>query len=152
MTSHLFGRNPKFLSVIAGAVLALAAPAAAQDRPDAVLYKDPQCGCCEAYADYLRRNGFRVTVTPTLELDRIKRRYAVPEGFEGCHTTVIDGYVVEGHVPLGILHKLLGERPNVTGLSLPGMPEGSPGMTGRKSAPFTIYRFGGGRPEVYAVE
>lgn len=119
----------------------------------ATLYKNPLCGCCESYADYLREDGFTVTVKATHDLALIKRQHGVPAALEGCHTMLIDGYVVEGHVPLGALEKLLSERPDITGISLPGMPAGSPGMGGRKAAPFTIYAFSGeAAPNVYAVE
>jgi hypothetical protein len=118
----------------------------------ATLYKDPQCGCCQAYADYLRENGYTVTVEPTHELSLIKRQHGVPADFEGCHTTLIDGYVVEGHVPVNTLNRLLTERPDIKGISLPGMPLGSPGMAGQKAEPFTIYQLSDGEPKVYAVE
>lgn len=141
--------------IFAAAFLMFAAqhtPAWADEKPAATMYKTPQCGCCEGYADYLRENGYRVTVKPTHDLSRIKRKHGVPEQFEGCHTTLIDGYVVEGHVPLKTLNKLLAERPKIKGISLPGMPQGSPGMTGRKEAPFMIYVLKRGAPKVYAVE
>lgn len=134
------------------ALTAMAPQAFADEKPSAVLYKNPQCGCCETYADYLRQNGYTVAVKPTHDLSLIKRQHGVPEGFEGCHTMLVDGYVVEGHVPLATLNHLLTERPDMKGISLPGMPQGSPGMTGEKTEPFTIYGFGEGRPEVYAVE
>ncbi len=125
---------------------------AADEKPLATIYKNPECGCCEAYADYLRANGFTVTVHTTDDLFLIKRQHGVQEGFEGCHTTLIDGYVVEGHVPVDTLDRLLSERPDIKGISLPGMPLGSPGMTGRKTEPFTIYELSDGAPTVYAVE
>lgn len=118
----------------------------------ATLYKNPQCGCCEAYAEYLRENGFEVAVQATHDLSLIKRQYDVPQAFEGCHTMLIDGYVVEGHVPLATLDRLLTERPDIRGISLPGMPMGSPGMSGEKTEPFTIYELNGDRPKIYAVE
>ncbi len=124
----------------------------AEEKPPATLYKNPQCGCCEEYAAYLRKNGFKVTVKPTHDLSLINKQHAVPTNLEGCHTTLIDGYVVEGHVPVMTLERLLTERPAIKGISLPGMPQGSPGMTGRKSGPFTIYELSPGTPKVYAVE
>ena len=143
------------LSVL-GLVMALAAnPANSAERPPATLYKNPQCGCCEQYANYLRRNGFTVKVVPTHNLSLIRRQAGVniPEKLEGCHTMLIDKYVVDGHVPLKTLDKLLTERPDIRGISLPGMPEGSPGMTGRKTEPFTIYEIGGDdESRVYAAE
>lgn len=139
--------------VAAGAGLFYAVqPPASADAKEATLYKNPQCTCCDAYADYLRDNGFKVAVKPTHDLALIKRRHDVPESFEGCHTMLIDGYVVEGHVPVKTMNKLLTERPAIKGISLPGMPQGSPGMTGRKEAPFRIYEIQEGAPKVYAVE
>lgn len=120
----------------------------------ATLYKTPQCSCCEAYADYLRRSGFTVDVKPTNDLAEISRTAGVPEKMQGCHTVFIDGYVVDGHVPVKVIRKMLAERPDVAGITLPGMPQGSPGMTGRKSGPFTVYAVtkDGNPPAVYAVE
>ncbi len=143
------------LSVL-GVVMALAiSPANSAERPPATLYKNPQCGCCEQYANYLRRNGFTVKVVPTHNLSLIRRQAGVnvPEKLEGCHTMFIDKYVVEGHVPLKTLDKLLTERPAIRGISLPGMPDGSPGMTGQKTEPFTIYEIGSDADaRVYATE
>ena len=125
---------------------------AAEPAKIATLYKNPQCDCCETYAGYLRQNGYDVKVVATYDLALIKREHGVPAKFEGCHTTLIDGYVVEGHVPVGPLNRLLAERPAIKGISLPGMPMGSPGMNGPKSAPFTIYKISGGAAKIYAVE
>ena len=116
------------------------------------LYKNPQCTCCEAYASYLRNHGYAVTTTPTHNLSLVRREHGVPTNLAGCHTMLVEGYVVEGHVPVGPLNKLLAERPKINGISLPGMPDGSPGMTGRKSGPFTIYEISDGEQKVYAVE
>ena len=137
-------------------VMALAAnPANSTERPPATLYKNPQCSCCEQYADYLRNNGFTVKVVPTHNLSLIRRQAGVniPEKLEGCHTMFIGKYVVDGHVPLKTLDKLLTERPEIRGISLPGMPMGSPGMTGQKTEPFTIYEIGNNaEPRIYATE
>jgi hypothetical protein len=132
--------------------LGLVPAAAGTGSRQATLYKNPQCGCCEGYADYLRKNGFEVTVTATHDLPLLHRQHGVPEGLVGCHTTLVDGYVVEGHVPVAALLRLLTERPPIRGISLPGMPAGSPGMSGEKTAPFTIYELADGPPRVYAVE
>lgn len=132
-------------------LLALPVQALAQA---AILYKDPNCGCCEDYADYLRGHGFAVEVKPTGDLARISREAGVPEPLQGCHTTLIDGYVVSGHVPVTSVQQLLAERPDIVGISLPGMPMGSPGMGGPKEGPFTIQAIGknGAAPTVYATE
>jgi hypothetical protein len=139
-----------------GAVLILtAAPLRAVAKPiRATLYKDPQCGCCEGYAAYLRQNGFAVEVHSTTDLAEISRKAGVPSELQGCHTMFVDGYVVDGHVPVKTIRKLLSERPAIAGITLPGMPSGSPGMTGEKTAPFKIYAVHKDRtpPTVYAVE
>ena len=104
-----------------------------------MLYKNPQCDCCEGYAAYLRQNGFAVDIKPTNDLAALSRQLGVPEELEGCHISMIDGYVVEGHVPMAAIGKLLAERPAIIGITLPGMPTGSPGMNGKKQEPFVIY-------------
>ena len=135
------------------ASVALPWPALA-DAIHATLYKNPQCGCCENYAAYLRQNGFDVEVKPTNDLAQISSEAGVPAQLEGCHTMFVDGYVVDGHVPVGTINKLLTERPAIAGITLPGMPMGSPGMSGEKTAPFTIYGVtkDGAEPTVYATE
>ncbi len=125
---------------------------AADSAKTATLYKSPQCGCCEGYADYLRQNGYAVTVKPTHDLVTMGREAGMTDDFQGCHLTFIDGYVVSGHVPVTTVNRLLSERPRIKGVTLPGMPMGSPGMNGQKTAPFTIYEIGDGAPKVYAVE
>ena len=136
------------LAMVAVPLRAIAEPIAA------TLYKDPQCGCCEGYAAYLRRNGFKVDVKPTHDLAEISKKAGVPPELQGCHTMLLGGYVVDGHVPVKVIRKLLSERPAIAGITLPGMPTGSPGMTGKKTAPFTIYAVtkDGAAPRVYAVE
>ncbi|MFJ6328667.1 MULTISPECIES: DUF411 domain-containing protein [unclassified Rhizobium] len=120
----------------------------------ATLYKDPQCGCCEGYADYLRQNGFEVDVKPTNDLAQISRKAGIPEAMEGCHTMFLDGYVIDGHVPVDIVGKLLAEKPAIAGITLPGMPAGSPGMGGTKTEKFVVYAVtkDGKAPTVYATE
>lgn len=126
----------------------------AEEAIKATLYKSPQCGCCEKYAAYLRNNGFDVAVKQTHELANISRKAGVPAELQGCHIMFVDGYVVEGHVPVAIIRKLLADRPPIAGITLPGMPTGSPGMTGTKKAPFVIYSVpkDGSAPIVYATE
>lgn len=144
-------RMLQIAAVLAG--LSLPLPAVAEPAK-ALLYKNPQCGCCETYASYLRENGFAVEVKPTNDLAQISRRAGVPEAYQGCHTMFVGGYVVDGHVPVASLRTLLAERPAIAGVTLPGMPQGSPGMNGRKSGPFTIYAVtkDGAAPTVFAVE
>lgn len=120
----------------------------------AVMYKNPSCSCCETYAAYLEKNGFKVDLKPTNDLDQISAGLGVPSNLQGCHTVVIGDYVVDGFVPVDVINKMLAERPAVTGVALAGMPMGSPGMGGQKTEPFTVYAFtkDGKAPTVYAVE
>jgi hypothetical protein len=143
----------RFISAMV--VLALATlPVAAEEKAKATLYKNPDCTCCERYADYLRANDFDVTVIEHPNMTLIKQKYGVSEDLEGCHTTLIEGYVVEGHVPVAALKRLLSEKPAIKGISLPGMPEGSPGMTGTKEGPFEILSITGkaGPAPIFAKE
>jgi hypothetical protein len=135
------------LTLFASSLRAIAAPI------KATLYKNPQCTCCEGYATYLRENGFDVDVKPTNDLAEISKNAGVPEKYQGCHTMFVDGYVVDGHVPVEIVRKLLTERPVIAGITLPGMPSGSPGMTGEKTQTFVIYAVtkDGKPPTVYAT-
>ena len=125
---------------------------AGESSRSATIYKNPECGCCEGYANYLRENGFTVTVKPTHDLVTMSRDAGVPEDFQGCHLAFVDNYVISGHVPVNTVNKLLAERPDIKGVTLPGMPQGSPGMSGTKDEPFTIYEVGSGAPKVYSVE
>jgi hypothetical protein len=138
--------------VIALAVALLGLEPAAAEPIKATMYKQPYCGCCDGHADHLRRSGYDVTVIQTEHLPDIKRRHRVPQQFEGCHTTIVGGYVIEGHVPATVIGRLLKERPAVRGISLPGMPDGSPGMSGEKKEPFVIHSFGDNGSNVYAEE
>ncbi|WP_424138235.1 DUF411 domain-containing protein [Roseomonas chloroacetimidivorans] len=113
-------------------------PALAAAPMQVTLYKSPQCGCCEDYAAYLRGNGFAVDVRPTHDLWKMSRAAGVPEELDGCHIATVDSYVVEGRVPVEAIRKLLAERPPLKAITLPGMPPGSPGMTGTKQEPFQI--------------
>src|SRR5438477_9367196 len=148
MDRRTFCKSTVLLSALAIPSRALAAPTRA------TLYKNPDCSCCEGYAAYLKNNGFDVAVKPTNDLAEISRNAGVPEQLQGCHTMFVGGYVVDGHVPVKIIRKLLAERPAIAGLTLPGMPEGSPGMSGEKREPFVIYAVykTGTEPTVYATD
>jgi hypothetical protein len=121
------------------------APVATTPAPIAVkVYKSPTCGCCGEYERYLEANGFSVISVKTEDMTEIKIRYGVPQNMMSCHTAVVEGYFIEGHVPVEAIRALLERRPNVEGIALPGMPHGSPGMGGVKSHPFQIYAIVGG--------
>ncbi len=124
---------------LAATGIAFSAIAVADDKGiQATLFKNPACGCCSAHADHLRANDIDVDVKETNDLAAIKRQYGVAESFEGCHTILLDGYVIEGHVPAGDIQRLLAEKPDALGLAVPGMPMGSPGMEGASSDPYDV--------------
>ncbi len=100
------------------------------DAEEMVMYKDPNCGCCGKWADHMRENGFAVKEISTREMGLVKSEAGVPRALGSCHTATIGGYIVEGHVPASDVKRLLAERPDVVGISAPGMPLGSPGMEG----------------------
>jgi hypothetical protein len=104
-------------------------PRAAAAKPVIMaVYKTPTCGCCAKWVEHMKQNGFTVHVTDLNDLSSIKTKHGVPGKLQSCHTAVVDGYVVEGHVPASDVKRLLKERPAAAGLALPGMPAGSPGM------------------------
>lgn len=120
----------------------------------ATLYKSPNCGCCAAHADYLEKNGFDVEVIETNDLAEIKAEHNIPKKLYGCHSTLIDSYVFEGHVNVESIKQMLEDRPSIKGLSVPGMPLGSPGMGGEKQGPIEVYTLTSqptDSPEVYAT-
>jgi len=128
--------NTKALALLLSLI---AVPAMAAET--AVVYRSPTCSCCEAWIAYLKSKGFDTTVIATDDIAAVKDKMHVPADMQSCHTAVIGGYVVEGHVPAEAIAKLLAERPNVVGIAAPGMPDGSPGMPGPKE-PFTVTAFG----------
>lgn len=94
-----------------------------------LVYRDPECGCCEAWAEIAREAGYRVTIENRTNMAEVKARHGVPVPLASCHTAIIAGYAIEGHVPMRHVAKLLGDRPrDIQGLAVPGMPRGSPGM------------------------
>jgi hypothetical protein len=107
---------------------ALSGVAGAASGPEVTVYKSPTCGCCSEWVTHLRRHGFRVKTEDLADLQPIKTRHGIPAELQSCHTALVGGYVVEGHVPADLVERLLQERPRVAGLAVPGMPVGSPGM------------------------
>lgn len=103
-------------------------PASFEGDITMTMYSTPDCGCCVKWAEYLEDNGVDVTVEKVADLQSVKNEHGVPGQLSACHTAVVDGYVVEGHVPIEDIRRLLGERPDVIGVSVPGMPPNSPGM------------------------
>jgi hypothetical protein len=92
------------------------------------VYKDATCGCCSIWVEHLRKAGFKAAVTDADDMMAIKAKHGVPQRVRSCHTGLVDGFVVEGHVPAADIQRMLKERPAIAGIGVPGMPIGSPGM------------------------
>jgi hypothetical protein len=123
---------------------------AASPTPVAV-YKSATCGCCAKWNDHMRTNGFTVNSTDLPDVAAVKDKHGIPAPLRSCHTAVVGGYVVEGHVPADVVKKLLRERPDVVGIAVPGMPSGSPGMEGSRVDSYNIVAFDkNGGTKVYA--
>ena len=143
----------------ASAVIGVAAQSSrAKTQPSAPVkevrtYKQVGCGCCELWAQHMRKAGFTVTVTEEPALDRIKREQSVPASMGSCHTSLVGGYVIEGHVPADVVQQLLTERPKVKGIVVPGMPIGSPGMEqGATKQRYSVFTFdAAGQTALYAT-
>ncbi len=102
--------------------------------------KAPTCGCCTIYTGYLSdRGGMKVDVRTMSDVSPLKNEKGVPANLRSCHTSIVGGYFVEGHIPLEAIAKLLQEKPDIAGIAMPDMPSGSPGMTGAKAGPFVVY-------------
>ena len=115
-----------FLGV--AAILHARVSPAMEGLPRVKVSKDPSCGCCGAWIDHVRAAGFPVEVVDLSDMSRLKARLGVPRALTSCHTAEVAGYVIEGHVPVEAIRRLLLEKPHARGLSVPGMPVGSPGM------------------------
>lgn len=129
--------------------LALAAPG---DSNAVVVYKSPTCGCCSSWVEHLEAAGFEVEAHDRADMTAVKDLVGVPGRLRSCHTALVGGYLVEGHVPASTIRRLLEEEPRVAGISVPGMPVGSPGMEvpGRPAEPYDVLAFdGAGEVSVY---
>jgi hypothetical protein len=124
------------------ASLLLSTAATAADRPTLELYKSATCGCCGRWADYMRQQGFDVTTHDVADVSAERNRLGMPNAVSACHTAVIDGYVIEGHVPAPDIKRLLAEKPNALGLATPGMPRGSPGMESPNPVAYDVLLIG----------
>ena len=113
------------------------------------VFKTPSCGCCYGYVLFLEKEQFNVKETDMRNLHSIKQKYNIPLEMQSCHTTIIDKYFIEGHVPLEAVNKLLKEQPNIDGIALPGMPIGTPGMPGKKEEPFVVYQLTDGKFSIF---
>jgi hypothetical protein len=136
---HLTRRSA--LMAAAASLLPSTALIAAQE-PAITVHKDPTCGCCSGWVAHLQKAGFVAKVIETRDLDAVKSRLGVPDDLAACHTAQLADYVIEGHVPAAALKRLLAEKPNATGLAVPGMPVGSPGMEGGSPEKYDVVLFG----------
>lgn len=119
--------------------------------PTITVYKSPTCGCCKKWVSHLQANGFQVKAVDLTDLDAVKERYGVQQRFSSCHTAVVNGYIIEGHVPADLVHKLLKEKPKIAGLTVPGMPMGAPGMEGPRKDAYNVLTFDkSGKLGIYA--
>ena len=113
----------------------------ADELPDVLVYKSPTCTCCTKWAAHLEEHGFSVATKDESNMSKIKKELGVPLDKSSCHTAVVDGYIIEGHVPAEDVLELLKTRPPVAGLTVPGMPLGSPGMEAPQSQKYVVYSF-----------
>jgi hypothetical protein len=132
--------------LLASAASVVSAQQAPTAKTPAVLapvtvYKSATCGCCAKWNDHLRANGFVVNSTDLPDVTPTKEKYRVPTQLRSCHTALVSGYVIEGHVPADVIRKLLRERPKVVGIAVPGMPMGSPGMEGSRIDSYQVLTF-----------
>lgn len=133
-------------------LLAGAGIARADELPLVKVWKTPTCGCCGKWIRHLEAAGFRVEVTDLDNVDPIKTANGVPPSLASCHTALVGGYVIEGHVPASDVRRLLKEKPDILGLVVPGMPAGSPGMDVPGSPPFDVLSLGKDRKAaIYAT-
>jgi hypothetical protein len=110
-------------------------------KPTITVYKDPNCGCCRNWIAHLIKNGYRVDAKDTPDMDQIKTTLGVPTALHSCHTAIVAGYLIEGHVPAADIDRLLATKRKVKGLAVPGMPMGSPGMEGGAKQHYQVMAF-----------
>lgn len=142
-----------FLTALTASAVVTSLPAlAATALPLVEVFKSPTCGCCSAWVDHLKAAGFPVKATEVGDTTDTRKRYGLPDKFGSCHTGVVNGYVVEGHVPADDVKRMLALKPAAIGLAVPGMPPGSPGMeVGNRKDPYDVFLIDkGGRETVFA--
>jgi hypothetical protein len=125
-------RRPILLSIAAAAAFLSTAANAAQ----LTVMKSPYCGCCAKWIEHVQQHGFTVKVVDTEDMASVKKRLGVPDRLASCHTTMAGGYFIEGHVPAADIKRLLAQKPKATGIAVPGMPAGSPGMEAAGKEPY----------------
>ncbi len=141
MTKRSFRFFAVAVCATALAVTTAAAPTVSPRKPTITVYKDPNCGCCKNWIEHLIKHGYRVEAKDTPDMAQIKNTLGVPSGLTSCHTAVVEGYLIEGHVPAADIDRLLATKPKVKGLAVPGMPMGSPGMEGAMKQQYQVIAF-----------
>jgi hypothetical protein len=134
-------RTPIGLAALALAIALTSGGVDAQKPVPIQVFKDATCGCCSIWIEHLRRSGFAATSENVTNITALKDKHGVPPQARSCHTALVGGYVVEGHVPAAEIHRLLKEKPRVAGLAVAGMPIGSPGMEGPNARPYDVLTF-----------
>lgn len=143
-------RRTLLQGALAALVLPVAAKAAKPALPIIEVYKSASCGCCHQWVDHLRANGFTVKAHDVANPSDYREKFGVPKDLGSCHTGMVAGYALEGHVPAADIKRMLAERPKGKGLAVPGMPLGSPGMEGQRKDPFDVILIqADGRHKVY---
>ena len=135
--------NRRYVLLASAAALAAGPSCMAQASPSIKIYKDASCGCCTAWVDHLKVEGFKTEVDEAQDMAAIKAKYGVPDDLTSCHTGFVAGYAIEGHVPAADIRRLLKEKPKALGIAVPGMPVNSPGMevSGQPDKPYTVWLF-----------
>jgi hypothetical protein len=139
---------------LAAAMATISLPSLAKaSLPQIEVFKSPDCSCCGAWVEHLKAAGFPVKVQEMPDTSVVRKRHGIPDEFASCHTGVVAGYAVEGHVPAEDVKRLLARKPRAAGLSVPGMPVGSPGMeVGARKDPFKVLLIDkAGRSSVFAT-
>jgi hypothetical protein len=149
--------KPLYRLAVLIAVVATSHAAFAQTKPAPVktpvaVYKSPTCGCCGKWVEHMNASGFAATATDMPDVAPIKTKHGVPAQLHSCHTSLVGGYVIEGHVPAEDIRRLLKEKPAIVGLAAPGMPAGSPGMDVPNSPAYDVIAFDkAGKTTVFAT-
>ena len=152
MTNRSFKLFSLAICAAAMAVATAAAPTiTSAAKPTITVYKDPNCGCCRNWIEHLKKHGYAVVAKDTPDMAQIKKTLGVPGDLRSCHTAVVEGYLIEGHVPAADIDRLLATKANVKGLAVPGMPMGSPGMEGSVTQHYQVVAFDkAGKTKVFA--
>lgn len=143
MTNNsIFRRLFSWIAIALTIFLATTTSVQAANLPDAIMYRDPACTCCGNWMKHMQSQGFKVKNVPTADMIAFKQKQGITDELASCHTAIIDGYAIEGHVPSDDIKRLLAEKPDVKGIAVPGMPVGTPGMEmGNKKDSYAVVSF-----------